>query len=78
MTLGLAKTSFMSMKMSSSRTSPSEGPLPLTGQRREVVPLETVRDSNEALAVSMKHHLLDLVSIGILLVGFGSSPKQSK
>ena len=64
----------MSMKMSSSRTSPSEGPLPLTGQRREVVPLETVRDSNEALAISMKHHLLDLAYLPAKVVSSSKEP----
>ena len=43
----------------------SRGPLPLTSLRCEVAPLETVWDSDETLVVSMKHRLLDCVSMGI-------------
>ena len=64
----------MSMRMSSSRTTPSKAFFPLTGLRYEVALLETVWDLDETLAVSTDRPLLDLVSMGIPLVDLRSSP----
>ena len=64
----------MSIKMSSSRTAPLEAPLPLTDLCREVVLLEMVRNSDEALAISTKCRLLDLVLIDMLLANQCPSP----
>ena len=73
-----AKTSSMSIRMSPSCTSPSKAPLPLIDRCSEVASLEIVRDSDKTPAVSMERRLLDLISMGILSVGLGSSSPQSK
>ena len=77
-TSGPTRPSSMSMRISSSCTAPLEAPLPLTNLRREVAPLEIVWDSDETLAVSTDHHLLDRVSIGMPLMSLGLSPLQLK
>ena len=74
----LEKSAFMSMRRSSASVTSLEAPLPIASLHCEEAPLETILYSEEALAVLTEHCLLDWVSIGILPVGLGSSPLQSK
>ena len=72
------KSASMSMKRSSTRVAPLEGPLPVANLHCEEALLEIVWDSEEMLAVSTKHRLLNWVSIRIPPVGLVSSPLQLK
>ena len=68
----------MSISRSSAHITLPEAPLPGAGLHHEEALLETIRDSEEMLVISIECHLLDRVSIGIPLVDLGLSPSQSK
>ena len=72
------KLASMSIGRSSTHVTPPEAPFLVANLRHEEALLEIVRYSEETLAVSTKRRLLERVSMGIPLVGLGSSPLQSK
>ena len=72
------KTASMSMRTTLAHVFPLEALLHKAGLRHEEAPQEIVRDSEETLAVSTEHRLLDRVSIRISLMSLVSSPSQPK